>query len=69
MFILLFDYHEHVALYCLIFLVPQTTLIGCMVFYFIVSSAPICPGVLELITSYGSYLGLGLSYMLNIHDI
>uniref|UniRef100_A0A8C0LGE1 ATP binding cassette subfamily A member 8 n=1 Tax=Canis lupus dingo TaxID=286419 RepID=A0A8C0LGE1_CANLU len=42
-FILLLDYREHVALYCLIFLVPQTTLIGCMVFYFIVSSAPICP--------------------------
>ncbi|KAM8944931.1 ATP-binding cassette sub-family A member 9 isoform 1-T1 [Lycaon pictus] len=38
-FILLFDYHEHVALYCLIFLVPQTTLIGCMVFYFIQAMA------------------------------
>nr|XP_055180598.1 ABC-type organic anion transporter ABCA8 isoform X3 [Nyctereutes procyonoides] len=34
-FILLFDYHGHVTLYCLIFLVPQTTLIGCMVFYFL----------------------------------
>ncbi|XP_045840899.1 ABC-type organic anion transporter ABCA8-like isoform X1 [Meles meles] len=33
-FILLFESYEHVTLYCITFLVPHATLIGCMLLYF-----------------------------------
>uniref|UniRef100_A0A452TA62 ATP binding cassette subfamily A member 8 n=1 Tax=Ursus maritimus TaxID=29073 RepID=A0A452TA62_URSMA len=55
MFILLFDQYGHVTLFCVTFLVPHATLVGCMFLYFHVSNASVCPSVLEFLTSCGSY--------------
>uniref|UniRef100_A0A452T9I6 ATP binding cassette subfamily A member 8 n=1 Tax=Ursus maritimus TaxID=29073 RepID=A0A452T9I6_URSMA len=42
-FILLFDQYGHVTLFCVTFLVPHATLVGCMFLYFHVSNASVCP--------------------------